>query len=158
MFFITIAIDIAIGIMLAAIHNGDPSLVPLQIILFVVAALVCNLLTFPVTVRRLHDRNMSGWFLLAFFVGSLIPIAGWFVGLAQFIIIGCLDGTVGPNEYGPDPKGRKPMQPQFVVPPSSVAGHESPEDRLLKLQKLKEAGIVSEEEYEEKRRKLLAEI
>ena len=36
--------------------------------------------------------------------------------------------------------------------------HDSPEDRLLKLLKLKEMGIVSDGEYEEKRRKILAEI
>ena len=36
--------------------------------------------------------------------------------------------------------------------------HESPEDRLLKLLKLKEVGIVSDDEYEEKRRKILSEI
>ena len=40
----------------------------------------------------------------------------------------------------------------------SSNGRTSPEDRLLKLLKLKEAGIVSEEEYKTKRQKILAEI
>lgn len=120
--------------------------------------LLIFILTFPVTVRRLHDRNMSGWFLLAFFVGSLIPVVYWFTQVAQFIIVECLDGTVGPNDFGPDPKGRQPIQPQVIVPPQSSAIKESPEERLLKLIKLKEAGFISEGEYEEKRQKILAEI
>ena len=49
-------------------------------------------------VRRLHDMNVSGWLCLLMFV----PYAG---ALFQ-LIIGCIDGTVGPNSYGPDPKGR----------------------------------------------------
>lgn len=49
-----------------------------------------------VGVRRLHDRDMSGWFLLLGFV----PIIG---GLALLVIF-LLEGTNGPNKYGPDPK------------------------------------------------------
>ena len=46
--------------------------------------------------KRFHDRNHSGWFLLIF----LIPIAGpiWFLVEAWF-----LRGTVGPNRFGNDP-------------------------------------------------------
>jgi uncharacterized membrane protein YhaH (DUF805 family) len=49
-----------------------------------------------VTVRRLHDTNRSGWWFLIVFV----PIVGGIV-LLVFIV---LEGTRGPNEYGPDPK------------------------------------------------------
>lgn len=128
------------------------------VIFLIGVAIVSHIVLLPVTVRRLHDRNMSGWFLLAFFVGSLIPVVNWFTQVAQFIIVGCLDGTVGPNDFGPDPKGRQPIQPQVIVPPQSSAIKESPEERLLKLLKLKEAGFISEGEYEEKRKKILAEI
>ena len=49
-------------------------------------------------VRRWHDRGKSGfWALLGF-----IPIVGW---LWQGIECGFLDGTLGPNRYGPSPKG-----------------------------------------------------
>jgi uncharacterized membrane protein YhaH (DUF805 family) len=50
-----------------------------------------------VSVRRCHDRNKSGWFLLV----SLIPL----VGLWVIVELGFLDGTQGPNQYGPSPKG-----------------------------------------------------
>ena len=65
------------------------------------------ILLLPVNVRRLHDRNMSGWWMLVFILGGMIPYVGQLIGLVQFVIMGCLDGTPGPNRYGLDPKGRK---------------------------------------------------
>lgn len=56
-----------------------------------------------VTVRRLHDRDMSGWWYLAFFVGGNIPYVGPLVSIA-FLVLMCLEGTRGPNRFGPDPK------------------------------------------------------
>lgn len=47
-------------------------------------------------VRRLHDTGRSGWWLLI----CLLPIIGAIVLLVFF----CKAGTVGENEYGPDPK------------------------------------------------------
>lgn len=49
-----------------------------------------------VTVRRLHDTDRSGWWLLI----SLIPVIG---GIVLFIFM-VLDSTPGNNEYGPNPK------------------------------------------------------
>ena len=121
-------------------------------------AVICSIMMIPVTVRRLHDRNMSGWWLLLFWVLGLIPFIGGIVGIVQFIIIGCLDGTNGANDFGADPKNRH--APQKNGSPSITDCHydSAPEDRLLKLAKLKEMGILSNEEYEEKRRKFLSEI
>jgi uncharacterized membrane protein YhaH (DUF805 family) len=47
-------------------------------------------------IKRWHDRNKSGWWVLI----ALIPIIG---GLWTLIECGCLPGTQGPNDYGPDP-------------------------------------------------------
>ena len=52
--------------------------------------------TIAVTVRRLHDQDKSGWWYLLNFVP--------FGGIVLFVFM-CLDGTPGPNQYGPDPKG-----------------------------------------------------
>ena len=49
-----------------------------------------------VQVRRFHDQDKSGWFLLLNFV----PYVG---GLIVFVFM-CLEGTRGPNRFGPDPK------------------------------------------------------
>ncbi len=48
------------------------------------------------SVRRLHDQDRSGWMLLL----GLIPFFGGII----LIVFMCLDGTRGPNSYGPDPK------------------------------------------------------
>ncbi len=50
-----------------------------------------------VIVRRLHDVGKSGWF---YFV-VLIPL----VGGIWLIVLLCTDSQVGPNQYGPNPKG-----------------------------------------------------
>ena len=49
-------------------------------------------------IKRYHDRDKPGvWVLL-----SLIPLGN----LWYFIETGFLRGTVGPNTFGPDPRGR----------------------------------------------------
>lgn len=61
-----------------------------------IAALVGLALLIPglaVAVRRLHDTDRSGWWLLI----GIIPIIGWIVLLYFFVI----SGTPGPNKYGP---------------------------------------------------------
>ena len=50
-----------------------------------------------VTVRRLHDTDRSGWWILLGF----IPIIGGIILLVFYV----LEGTRGPNRFGPDPKG-----------------------------------------------------
>ncbi|MFM5949004.1 MAG: DUF805 domain-containing protein [Novosphingobium sp.] len=56
------------------------------------------------TVRRLHDRDMSGWWYLGFIVLSIIPLIGIIAAIAYLVLM-CLEGTKGPNRFGPDPKG-----------------------------------------------------
>ena len=48
-----------------------------------------------VGVRRLHDIDKSGWWLLI----VIIPIIGWVLLLVWV----CTKGTLGPNRFGPDP-------------------------------------------------------
>jgi uncharacterized membrane protein YhaH (DUF805 family) len=50
-----------------------------------------------VAVRRLHDLDRSGWWVLLW----LILIVGWII----LIIWWCTRGTDGPNRFGPDPLG-----------------------------------------------------
>lgn len=49
-----------------------------------------------VVVKRWHDRNKSGWWVLI----TLIPIVG---AIWALIEVGFLPGTTGPNQYGEDP-------------------------------------------------------
>jgi len=49
-------------------------------------------------IKRLHDNNKSGWFLL----WTLFPILGQLFGLYIFITNWFLRGTIGSNDYGKD--------------------------------------------------------
>ena len=49
-----------------------------------------------VTIRRLHDTNRSGWWLLI----ALVP----FIGGIILLILCALEGDHGENQYGPNPK------------------------------------------------------
>jgi uncharacterized membrane protein YhaH (DUF805 family) len=63
-----------------------------------VAGIVSLILIIPgiaISVRRLHDRDKSGWFFLL----CLIPIVGWIILLVWY----CQRGTTGTNRFGPDP-------------------------------------------------------
>ena len=90
--------------------NGDTYEVPASVvagvmgasmgIVGIVALLYWLIMVIPsmaVTIRRLHDQDKSGWFILL----GLIP----FVGGIILLVFYCLDGTRGPNRFGPDPKG-----------------------------------------------------
>jgi uncharacterized membrane protein YhaH (DUF805 family) len=78
-----------------------------------------------VVIKRLQDRNKSGWYVLLFYAApALLFVAGimigstvithglWLIAFALsvwgFIELGCLRGTIGANPYGPDPVAPKP--------------------------------------------------
>ena len=50
-----------------------------------------------VSVRRLHDTNHSGWWLLV----ALVP----FIGAIVLLIFMIRDSQPGQNQHGPNPKG-----------------------------------------------------
>lgn len=85
--------------------------------------------------KRLHDRGKSGWWLLLYYivpsilsgigllsffygigadsgsaviVGTLSSIIAFVILVWVFIELGCLRGTVGPNQYGADPLAAQP--------------------------------------------------
>ena len=59
-------------------------------------SLVVIVPAFLVYIKRWHDRDKSGWWMLI----VLIPL----VGLIWFLVeLGFLPGTPGPNRFGPPP-------------------------------------------------------
>jgi uncharacterized membrane protein YhaH (DUF805 family) len=89
---------LAIALLLYTMNLSESAmgmlLVPVWLILFI-GSMALVVPTIAVTVRRLHDQDKSGWmFLLGF-----IP----FVGGIILLVFMCLEGTRGPNRYGPDP-------------------------------------------------------
>lgn len=55
-----------------------------------------------VTVRRFHDRDMSGWWVVGFAVLGALPYVGWIASIANLVIM-ALPGTAGSNRFGEDP-------------------------------------------------------
>ena len=83
-----------------------------------------------VGIKRLHDRDKSGWWLLLFYIlpsvlfiigaviffyglgaeeaggvigGTVVYLLGAAVLIWAIVELGCLRGTEGPNRFGPDP-------------------------------------------------------
>jgi len=81
---------------------------------------------FAISVKRAHDRDLPVWLLIIFFTANavldLLTVLGWNIaaeepswltfaalipftvlGLALLVELGFRKGTIGPNQYGPDP-------------------------------------------------------
>lgn len=86
-------IDPAAAEAAAAAMSGGASIVMLLIGVIGLALFIPSL---AVTVRRLHDQDKSGWLVLVAF----IPIVGGII----LLVLMLLEGTQGPNRFGPDPK------------------------------------------------------
>src|SRR5574344_463768 len=55
---------------------------------------------FSLSIRRLHDLNKSGWFLLLFILGSVIPFIGLIFEIWLIILLYFIKGSDEPNKYG----------------------------------------------------------
>ena len=66
------------------------------LILYFVYAIAVIVPSLALAIRRLHDTNKSGWFLLLGF----IPLVGAIILLVFYI----QEGTPGPNDYGIAPE------------------------------------------------------
>ena len=62
-------------------------------LIYSIAMIYC---VFSVYAKRWHDRGKSGWWSLI----GLVPLIG---GIWLIVELGILEGTRGPNQYGPDP-------------------------------------------------------
>ncbi|PIE84169.1 MAG: DUF805 domain-containing protein [Bacteroidia bacterium] len=90
------------GIYGMLVFSDDPLEVKLRLLSGpIFGLLILSYVGFNVQVRRLHDTGRSAWHLL----WHLLPGIGHIVLLVFF----CKAGTVGPNKYGPDPKGSGEM-------------------------------------------------
>ncbi|MCL2549990.1 MAG: DUF805 domain-containing protein [Methanimicrococcus sp.] len=72
--------------------------------LFILFCLVCIIFMLLQAIKRLHDLDKSGWYLLILF-GILVPLIGKFIVLALALYLLLAKGTEGPNRFGPDPLG-----------------------------------------------------
>ncbi len=78
-----------------SILEADNSFI-VTLVFFVVAVIVW-LIGLSLSVRRWHDLNKSGWWILV----NAIPVLGWIYTL---VMLGFMPGDQGSNNYGPPPK------------------------------------------------------
>jgi uncharacterized membrane protein YhaH (DUF805 family) len=91
-----------------------------------------------VSIKRLHDRNRSGWFMLLFYLAPAALLIGCrmfgagdgeasttetavgFIAMAllvwAIIELGFLRGTIGNNAYGADPTAPEILTPPVRIP------------------------------------------
>jgi uncharacterized membrane protein YhaH (DUF805 family) len=93
LFFVLANVALAIVDLIAGTYSKEAGM-GLFGALFVLATLIP---TIAVTVRRLHDTDRSGWWVLI----GLIPLIGSLV----LLVFAVLDSTPGANRFGANPKG-----------------------------------------------------
>ena len=102
----------------AGLMTGDFSGLGILLVILAIAYIPVLWIGLALGTKRLHDRNKSGWWLLLFWflpaalqaagdriegLGIVLSLAGVAISIWGLVEIGFLRGTVGPNQYGPDP-------------------------------------------------------
>ncbi len=123
-FWIAALIFAAINVVMAVLDYVTDQSVVFQA-LNGMLSIVILISSIAVGVKRLHDRNKSGWYLLLFYlvpsvlvvigvlvgafvedstiIATVLGLLAFAIGVWAFIEMGCLRGTIGVNQYGPDP-------------------------------------------------------
>jgi len=98
-----------------------------------------------VAVRRLHDVDRSGWFLLI----NIVPL----VGFVLLLVWACEAGTRGANQYGPSPiADLGPLDGRAAAGSTAAMAAPTPASRdvvgeLERLATLHSAGRLSDAEF-----------
>ena len=87
---VAVLIDSVLGTRIAMGQGGEMGIVS------TIVSLASIYFALAVYAKRWHDRNKSGWWSLI----ALVPLIG---GIWLLVELGILEGTRGPNNYGPDP-------------------------------------------------------
>ena len=95
-FLFSVLVGIATSILDVALGTDFGDRVGSSGLFSLIANLVLLLPSLAVAVRRLHDTDRSGWWILI----ALIPLIGAIILLVFFV----QDGTPGQNRFGPSPK------------------------------------------------------
>jgi uncharacterized membrane protein YhaH (DUF805 family) len=117
-----IAIHVVLLIMIALAAAADSSAATgTFLVIWIIFCLVTLWPSIAITVKRIHDRNKTGWLVLACWIpaglqvvlffadasdnaaGTILDLITGAVSIWFVIEFGCMRGTVGTNQYGPDP-------------------------------------------------------
>jgi uncharacterized membrane protein YhaH (DUF805 family) len=135
--FWTVVFILLVGIILVIIGRGSSDFsgddigaviasLGLGILLFVVVLIPMLVSWLAVGIKRLHDRDRSGWWIVLFYfvpavldgigrssqsdlIALVLSLAGFGIAIWGLVELGFLRGTVGPNRYGPDPLSVEPV-------------------------------------------------
>lgn len=113
------------------------------------AALVHLIPALAITVRRLHDTDRSGWFILI----NIVPV----IGPIALLVFLCSRST-GPNRYDAWAANMH-LQPVVATaaPPAGAGTTGGQLDQLEKLVALRNAGTIDEAEFGRMKADLLAQ-
>lgn len=120
---VTAAITLTAALWIQGIAGAAVGWSVLALVLAGIIYLGVTVAGIAVGIKRLHDRDKSGWWLLVFYlapsllsgsarwlgsdgVGIVLSLCAYAISIWAFVELGCLRGTVGPNKYGPDPVPR----------------------------------------------------
>jgi uncharacterized membrane protein YhaH (DUF805 family) len=109
-----VAVIAIIGGGLDGMAEGGGLFAGVGLVLFGLFIVAIFLPSIAVQVRRFHDQDKSGWFVLL----NFIPYVG---GLIVFVFM-FLEGTPGPNRFGPDPKAGERGNMGYNGPASDPGG------------------------------------
>lgn len=93
---VVVGVVVSVLMPMSGMAQGTPN--PVILALVGVIYIVDFYIGLALGAKRCHDRDKSAWFLAI----GLIPLIG---AIWLFIELGILDGTQGPNRFGPSPKG-----------------------------------------------------
>jgi uncharacterized membrane protein YhaH (DUF805 family) len=116
-YWLFVLVAIGVALVCAALYFLLGSVGVIIAVILYLALLYSGL---AVGAKRLHDRDKSAWWLLVFYlvpgilsgvgqalesssVALILSLASLAISIWAFVELGCLRGTEGANQYGPDP-------------------------------------------------------
>ncbi len=118
---VVIYIVVSMVLQVLALALGQGTIMQILGLIVGIAMIISGI---AIGIKRLHDRNKSGWWLLVIYVvpGICVGLGFWLalvigssivmwvlslvavvIWVWAFVELGCLRGTIGQNQYGPDP-------------------------------------------------------
>jgi len=81
---------------------GDVPALPLGVVIIATLFVILNIVpSLSIAARRFHDLDQTGWLVLVFMIANAVIFVTVFAQIIWF----ALRGTLGANQYGPDPYG-----------------------------------------------------
>lgn len=155
--------------------TADPSAVVIMVAAFAVATWI----SLATSAKRLHDLGVSGWWVVPLYLASTagsaisnaapagdgpeglaLTVVGLVLTFGPIIYLGAVPGQSGDNRFGPDPRAERQASHApadgGVREASGQGGRvESFSDELRELHRLLDEGVISQDEFDCKKKQIL---